>query len=129
MLMELPLDDKEPYSGLFEQVNQFNFEVIKQGSGTAGGGLSQAPDDSPNWNCFYQVSRDFEELLRFQGEDTYFEELTLQNAEATNGENGSALTTLRTWIYREHLSSTKGAVCMQGDGSIKGRPLNRFMPD
>jgi len=27
LLVELPLDDKEPYSGLFEQVNKFNFEI------------------------------------------------------------------------------------------------------
>jgi hypothetical protein len=63
LLVELPLDDKEPYSGLFEQVNKFNFEITN-------GELTQTVDDSPNWSCFYQTDKDFEDLYRFYGSNT-----------------------------------------------------------
>jgi len=129
MLLELPLDDIEPYSGLFEQVNKFNAEVFAHGSGWTSGGLTQVPDESPNWNCFCQDPADFDQLLRFQGSSTYFDKISLQNYLDTNDEQGSYQTTVSMWIYREHLSSTKGEVYMQSDGSIGGRPENWLMPN
>ena len=67
--------------------------------------------------------------MRFSGEVTYSEKLSLQNYQDTNDDKGTYSTTLTTWIYREDLSSTKGQASIQSDGSIKGRPDNLFMAD
>ena len=44
LLMELTLDNAEQNSGIFDQVNKFNFAIK--------GSLLEKPDYSPNQNCF-----------------------------------------------------------------------------
>lgn len=39
------------------------------------------------------------------------------------------MTTLKMWIYREHLSSTKGEITILEDGSVSGRPENPNEPN
>ena len=59
-------------------------------------------------------------MLRFQGKGE-LEPLTLNNYFDFSSQSGSYQTTLKMWVYREHLSSTDGNVYLKPDGSIFGR--------
>jgi hypothetical protein len=85
-------------------------------------------DPSPNFNCFHQASEDFDHLFRFQGKETELQNLTLTNYFERNDDHGSYQTTLKMWIYREHLSSTKGEVKVLSNGTISGRSENPNEP-
>ena len=56
LLIELPLDGKDPYQGLLERVNHFSMTVTEEDGSN---GLVEADDKSPNWNCFSKNPADF----------------------------------------------------------------------
>ena len=56
--------------------------------------------------------------------------ITLQNYRETKGSTkGNYQVTVKMWIYREHLSSTKGEVIIEKDGEISGRKENINKPN
>lgn len=71
MLLELPLSDQSPLSGLVEQVNNFKFTVFGNET-TRRVGLEEVVDHSPSWNCFHIDENDVQDLVRFQSIHTNF---------------------------------------------------------
>ena len=119
LLIELQLDDADVNGGLFEQVNQFNFQV-------KGHSVVPERDLSPPWDCFYQAPQDYLELYRFSGPNTQLENITLTNYVDSKDPNGSYQLTVKMWLYREDLASQMGEVTMTPSGAIEGRPPNIF---
>ena len=58
--------------------------------------------------------------MRFEGKGE-IKPFRLVNYFAIQGRRGSYQTTLKMWIYREHLSSTMGKVYFKPDGEMVGR--------
>ena len=75
MLLELQMDNNKALKGLLEQVNVQSFKPVDtDGLDTT---IEQTPDTAPNWDCFYQDSRDFSEYFRFSGRDTQLQTFEL----------------------------------------------------